>query len=148
MGRKRLKIRWPELGREVLVEPLEPNQMLYDWFLENTPVRSVQGQAVVSGCHLYTMNIRLKKPMPKDHPEWYTERRDEAPVGTVGIFVTAGGVGSILIKWGRLTEIARYPGILGRVRQEDIEELLSVGNEMWDAIYNTKKIITCIFEEA
>jgi len=144
---KLLKIKWPELKKEVLVEPLKANQMLFDWFLENTPVRAIQGHAVISGKHLYCLSVPFKKPMSHDHPEWETVRRDKAPIGTVGVFVSKGNVGSILIKYGRLTEIASYPGVLGHVREQDLGILKEVGESVWDAIYNTKQIITFQLEE-
>lgn len=148
MTTKLLRIRWPELKKEVLVEPLKANQMLFDWFLENTPVKAIQGHAVVSGKHLYCLSVPFKKHMPANHPKWETVRRDEAPIGTVGIFVGKGYTGSILIKYGKLTEIAYYPGVLGHVAEQDLETLKEVGKSVWDAIYNTKQIITFELEEA
>ena len=148
MGTGLLKARWPEIDKEILIDPVEGNQALFDWFLENTPAKSVMGHAMVSGCHAYNV-ITLRKPLPAEHPVWYTLPRNEAPVGTVGIFVNKGLNLYLAFKYGELTETATYEGgIIGMVRDDDIPVLKEVGLLVWDATYNTKKIITCRYEEA
>ena len=34
MEKTLLLVKWPEIDREVLVEPIEANQMLFNWFIE------------------------------------------------------------------------------------------------------------------
>lgn len=141
MEKTYLKIRWPEIDKEILVEPCKPNQMLFDWFISNCPLRTLQGHALVSGKHL-RCRIPMKIPYPTEHPEWYTISRAKAPVGTVGVFVAVGMIGSILVKYGELTETANYPGIIGNVRPEDMDTMVEAGEAIWEATDFTKKIIT------
>jgi hypothetical protein len=146
VGAKFLKMSWPELGKEVLVEPLKVNKELFDWFLENVPCKSVQGHAVVSGELTYTKDIPICKPMTFKYRKLESMLLTEAPLGTVFINVSRGRAGVIMIKYGAITENMSYP-VLGQVRKKDLGIAKEVGAMVWDAIYNTKKIITCRFEE-
>ncbi len=136
-----LKIRWPEIDKEILVAPEERNQMLFDWFISNCPLHTLQGHALVSGKHL-RCRIPMNVPYPVEHPEWYTISRAKAPVGTVGVFVAVGMIGSILVKYGELTETANYPGIIGNVIPEDLETMKEAGEAIWNATNFTKQGIT------
>ena len=147
MEAKLLKIRWPELDKEVLVEPVEVNKELFDWFVENTPCKSIQGHAVVSGDLTYTKTIPVHKPMKFMYSALEAMLLTEAPVGTIFINVSRGKVGTIMMKYSSdITEDMPYP-VIGRVRKEDLGIAKEVGDMVWDAIYNTKRILTCQFEE-
>lgn len=147
MMRRLLKVRWPELDKEVLIEPLEVNRRLFDWFLRNTPCRSHQGHAAVSGQLMYTKTIQIKASMDFKYSELDSMLLTEGPPGMVYINVSRGRAGTIMIKYGDITENMPYP-IIGQVRKGDLKTLREVGDMVWDAFYNTKKIITSEFEEA
>jgi hypothetical protein len=135
---------FPELNLSVKVEPLANNQNLYDWFLENLPLKGVQSHAVVSGKLIYIMNLRMKKPSPVRYRDLAVEDLSEAKDGRIFIFITAGKVGSISVKYGEVSENMNYP-VLAQVRQEDLKNLAKIGEAVWKSIYSTKQVITVEF---
>jgi hypothetical protein len=135
---------FPELNLSVKVEPLANNQDLYHWFLENLPLKGVQSHAVVSGKLIYIMNLRMKKPSPVRYRDLAVEDLSEAKDGRIFIFITAGKVGSISVKYGEVSENMNYP-VLAQVRQEDLKNLAKIGEAVWKSIYSTKQVITVEF---
>src|SRR4030042_2261959 len=81
---------FPELNLSVKVEPLANNQNLYDWFLENLPLKGIQSHAVVSGKIIYIMNLRMKKACPVRYRHLAVEDLSEGKDGRIFIFITAG----------------------------------------------------------
>jgi hypothetical protein len=135
---------FPELNLSVKVEPLAKNQKLYDWFLENLPLKGVQSHAVVSGKIIYIMNLRMKKPSPVRYRDLAVEDLSEAKDGRIFIFITAGKVGSISVKYGEVSENMSYP-VMGQVKREDLKKLEEIGEAVWKSIYSTKEVITVEF---
>lgn len=135
---------FPELNLSVSVEPLPVNRKLYDWFYENLPLRGIQSHAVVSGKIIYIMNLRMKKPSPVRYRDLAVEDLSEAQNGRIFIFITAGKVGSISVKYGEVSENMSYP-VMGQVRQEDLKNLAKIGEAVWESIYSTKEVITVEF---
>ena len=135
---------FPELNLSVKVEPLANNQNLYDWFLENLPLKGIQSHAVVSGKIIYIMNLRMKKACPVRYRDLAVEDLSEAKDGRIFIFITAGKVGSISVKYGEVSENMSYP-VLAQVRQEDLKNLAKIGEAVWKSIYSTKQVITVEF---
>jgi len=135
---------FPELNLSVKAESLAKNQKLYDWFLESLPLKGVQSHAVVSGKIIYIMNLRMKKPSPVRYRDLAVEDLSEAKDGRIFIFITAGKVGSISVKYGEVSENMNYP-VLAQVRQEDLKNLEKIGEAVWKSIYSTKQVITVEF---
>lgn len=135
---------FPELNLSVQVEPLAKNQELYDWFLENLPLKGVQSHAVVSGKLIYIMNLRMKKAAPVRYRDLAVEDLSEARDGRIFIFITAGKVGSVSVKYGEVSENMSYP-VLAQVRQEGLKNLEKIGAAVWKSIYSTKQVITVEF---
>jgi len=142
---KLLNVRWPALNKEVVVKPLTVNVDLFSWFLKNTPCKSIQGHAVVSGDLIYTKTIQIQQPATLRYHELEFMLLNEAPIGMVFINVSRKRSGTIMIKYGDITENMPYP-VIGQVRREDLGVIQEVGSNIWDAFYNTKEIITCQFE--
>lgn len=146
MMKRILEIEWPELGVKVQAEPLEFNKQVYEWLLDNCPLKAVQSHAVVTGKLMYILNLLLKKPPALKYEEMVAENLIDMPVGRVGCGGLASGlVGSISIKYGELTENLSYPNI-AQIRDEDIEKVKWVGERVWQSIYKTKEIITCVLK--
>jgi hypothetical protein len=68
----------------------------------------------------------------------------EAKDGRIFIFITAGKVGSVSVKYGEVSENMSYP-VLAQVRQEDLKDLEKIGTAVWKSIYSTKQVITVEF---
>ncbi len=135
---------FPELSLSVEVEPISKNKKLYDWFLENLPLKGVQSHAVVSGKIIYIMNLRMKKASPVRYRDLAFEDLSEAKDGRIFIFITAGKVGSISVKYGEVSENMSYP-VMGQVKQKDLKTLQKIGEAVWRSIYSTKEVITVEF---
>ncbi len=137
---------FPELSLSVEVEPITKNKKLYDWFLENLPLKGVQSHAVVSGKIIYIMNLRMKKASPVRYRDLAFEDLSEAKDGRIFIFITAGKVGSISVKYGEVSENMSYP-VMGKVKQKDLKTLEKIGEAVWRSIYSTKEVITVEFSK-
>lgn len=137
---------FPEINLSVQVKPLSKNQKLYDWFLENLPLKGVQSHAVVSGKIIYIMNLRMKKPSPVRYRDLAVEDLSEAKDGRIFIFITAGKVGSVSVKYGEVSENMSYP-VLAQVRPEDLKNLAKIGEAVWKSLYSTKQVITVEFSK-
>jgi len=143
MGRI-LEMEWPELGIKVEAEPLSFNQDFYEYFLDNCPLKGIQSHAVVSGKLLYIMNLKLSKFPAQRYMELEMEDLAEEAVGRVSVFVTFGKVGSLMVKYGEISEPMKYPTI-AQVKEADIEKLIEAGKAEWESIYRTKQIISVIY---
>jgi hypothetical protein len=135
---------FPELNLSVGAEPLSVNRALFDWFLGNLPLKGIQSHAVVSGNLIYIMNLRMKKASPVRYRDLAVEDLSEAKDGRIFIFITAGKVGSVSVKYGEVSENMSYP-VLAQVRQEDLKNLAKIGAAVWKSIYSTKQVITVEF---
>jgi hypothetical protein len=143
MGRI-LEMEWPEAGVKVESEPLSFNQDFYEYFLDNCPLKGIQSHAVVSGKLLYIMNLKLSKFPSRRYMELKMEDLSEAPLGRIFIFITAGKVGSVMVKYGDITEPMSYPTI-AQVKKEDLEKIKQAGRAEWNSIYRNKEIISVYY---
>lgn len=147
LAKDKFVMKWLELDVEVTAKAIDYNRKAFDWFLENLPVTALQSHAVVSGKLMYLMNIPMKSLFPFNYRELIKEDLCLEPVGRVSFFATAGKTGSIMVKYGEITEPMSYPTI-AQVVEEDLEKLKEVGKTVWDSVYRTKKVIKVRFEEA
>jgi hypothetical protein len=143
MGRQ-LEMEWPEIGITVRAEPVEVNREFYDYFLDSLPVKGIQSHAVISGRLLYILNLKLSRFPPRRYLDLTMEDLSLEPVGRVSIFITAGKVGSIMAKYGDISEPMSYPPI-AQVQPGDIPNLVRAGEAVWQAIYRTKQIISVVY---
>ena len=139
-----LVMEWPELDIRVECEPLAFNRECYDFLLDNLPIKGIQGHAVVTGELMYIMNLKLSTYPTFKYNDLKVEDLSMEDVGRVSIFITAGRVGSISVKYGECTENMSYPTI-AQVVARDIEKLKEAGAAIWNAIYKTKDIIIVNF---
>ncbi len=143
MGRI-LEMEWPEIGLIVQADPLPFNEEYFNYFLDNCPLKGVQSHAVVSGKLMYIMNLKFSKFPSQRYMELKTEDLAEESIGRVSIFVTFGKVGSVMVKYGEITEPMSYPTI-AQVRDQDLGKLVQAGEAEWNSIYRTKEILTVIY---
>ena len=141
---KILEMEWPEIGIKVEAKQLDFNQDFYNYFLDNLPVKGIQSHAVVSGRLLYIMNLKLSKFPPRRYMDLKMEDLSLEPVGRVSIFITSGKVGSIMVKYGEISEPMSYPTI-AQVKAEDIPKLIQAGEAEWNSIYRNKNIISVVY---
>ncbi|MYV97557.1 hypothetical protein [Streptomyces sp. SID3343] len=130
---RHIEITWPDPGVAVTAELDDRNPALADALWEALPYQSLQGHALVAGSHLYHA-----APIPSllHLPASTRFDRREAPDGTV--FCSA--LQHLGIKYGALTEPMPASPV-GRIRPEDMPELIRAGHAVWDSVYSTKKPI-------
>jgi hypothetical protein len=133
-------MRWPELGKQVRLQPIEHNQEVFDWMLGNSPLRALQGHALVSGRALASLNVGLPKPFPWREKDLAKDNMATMPVGRLMLFMPAGKVVSIYSKWGEVTEPMYYGG-WAQVIDEDKNTLSEVGEKIWSIFMSNKKDI-------
>jgi hypothetical protein len=137
---------WPELGIKLHLEPLSENRALFDWFVDNLPTSAVQSHAVVSGKLTYVLNLPFKNPQLLEYESLAKHDLMDSDEGYAWAFATFGNVGSLMLKYGDISEPMSYPAF-AKVREEDLPLLRLAGEQIWDAIYNTKRIITVVVEK-
>lgn len=139
-----IKCSWPELGLAVRIQPMLDNRPLFDWFRNSCPTSAVQSHAVVSGELTYVLNLPVKEGSGIPYPSLKGHDLLKSAEGYVWAFATFGRVASVMIKYGPISEPMSYPAI-GTVVPEDMEVLRQAGRAIWNAIYNTKQIISVEF---
>jgi hypothetical protein len=123
-------MRWPELDKEVRVKPIEHNREVFDWFVENLPIKALQGHTVVSGYGLFSQNLGFLKLFPWRENDLAKDDLSMMPDGRMAFFMTAGRAGSLIVKWGEMTEPLSYV-TWAEVIEEDKKTLAEVGKKMW-----------------
>ncbi len=88
----------------------------------------------------------MKKPSPVRYRDLAFEDLSEAKDGRIFIFITAGKVGSVSVKYGEVSENMSYP-VVAQVRQKDLKTLEKIGEAVWRSIYSTKEVITVEFSK-
>jgi len=131
-------MRWPELDRQVRVKPIEQNREVFDWFVENLPIKALQGHAVVSGYGLFSQNLGFKKMFPWREKDLAKEALSKMSDGRLAFFMTTGKVGNLVVKWGEMTEPLGYV-TWGQVVQEDQATLAEVGKKVWHIFKGIQK---------
>jgi hypothetical protein len=133
-------IRWPGLGKQVRCDKIGHNQHIFDWWVEQLPIITVQSHTVVSGWCL-RMAVRTKTTWPWEPGGEVREDMSLSPDGRMKIQRTpAGEMTSVLIKYGERTENL-HDMTFANVREEDLPTLREVGALVWSAVVRTKEII-------
>jgi hypothetical protein len=133
-------MRWPELSKEVRVEPIERNREVFDWFVGNLPLRALQGHAVVSGFGLFSQNVGFKKRYQWREAELELENLSKMAEGRLAWVRTIGKAGNLIVKWGEMSEPLDYAS-WATVVEEDLETLAEVGQKMWSTCLAIEKPI-------
>lgn len=140
MDKPQFIMRWPELGKQVRVGPIEHNLKLFMWFLENLPTSCLQTHTVVAGFSLFMLNLPMKKTFPWRQEELPIEDIVKMPKGRFTFFMTTGKVANLSCKWGEVTEPMSYL-TWAEVIAEDKPILFEVGKRLWDIVMGSSKEI-------
>lgn len=137
----RFEIEWPSLNARVDAELfMDKNPDLCKVFWDSMPFETIQLHAMVSGEDMYAY-------CPVNEVEFHHKGRlpvviSEAPVGSI----TYSVLGLVAVYYGHITEDLTTQ-LIGKVNEEHLDTLESVGRAVWDSIYNTKKIIKVEFRQ-
>lgn len=121
-----LRITWPQLDESVSVELNDDDAPeVCSAIRDRTPLESTQVHALVSGALLFsTLPIYAYPQSP------YMEYVSEMADGAVGFAV---GSQRLWMKYGEIAEPEAFP-VIGRVVEDDLETVHSVGFQIWEHI--------------
>lgn len=144
---QRFIMRWPELGLSVRCEGLDINRDALDTFVENMPVKALQGHEMVGGWLLRDHSILFnKKPFDIPSVKLFSERMDQAPVGRISFLRPQGRGAELLVKYDESVDTREYIPV-AQVVPEDLETLKKAGKEQWKATTRTREIIFVEFSK-
>lgn len=135
-----VRMRWPELEAEAVMELEERNRELADEFWAALPFTCVQDHGVVTGKIMYCW-APLASIVPIHYQEWHSK----APFGRV--FFSQGTGNKVIINYGKATEDINAP-VLGKIGSKDFAALEAIGPRVWESTYITKEIFEVHFEKA
>jgi hypothetical protein len=134
-------MRWPSLGKQVRCDKdKELNPHIFDWWMQQLPLKAVQCHTMVSGWCLYAVSVTVKTQMPWLPGSEAVEDLSLMPVGRVCTFSPVGESMEVCTKYDAATE---YMDLISfaQVRAEDFAILREVGAKIWDSVISTKEII-------
>lgn len=140
-------MRWPELDKQVRVEPIDHNQDIFDWFISNLPMQCLQVVTVVAGLSLFMLNLPMRVQCGWVQEDSPSEDIVEMPEGRFTFFMTTGNVANLSCKFDEVTEPMSYV-TWAEVIEEDKAVLKEVGTQLWENLMSTKDIINVEFTRA
>jgi hypothetical protein len=126
---KYIEIIYPDLSITLTARLLEErNKDLCDLLWLNLPIESIQSHLMSSGQAMYLPHriIALVKTN--------TDLLSTVPVGTIGMSTI--DYKNLTIYYGKVTESLPVSPV-GRIQEEDVENLKRVGSEVWRSNYYT-----------
>lgn len=137
----RFIMRWPQLNLEVRCESIGVNQNAFDLFLDNLPMKVLQGHEMSGGWILRDHSILFNRKIFEIRAKELTaEAMDKAPVGRISLLQPQGRGGELLVKYDDSVDDREYIPI-ARVLEEDLDILKKAGKEQWKASSRTKDVI-------
>jgi len=144
----RFIMRWPSLGTQVRCEKIGHNQHIFDWWVEQLPIKSVQSHTMVSGWCLSVVTARIKTPWTWEPGNEVREDLSLSPDGRMKIqSQPAGGVTTFLVKYGDRTEDI-HDMTFANVLEEDLPALREAGAVQWKSSVYSKEVIVVEFLKA
>jgi hypothetical protein len=141
-------MRWPSLGKQVRCDGIDLNHDIFDWWVEQLPIKAVQTHTLVSGRVLSMTVVRTTAPYTWEPGSEATEDSRFVPDGRIKIKRhNVAGVVQIYVKYGDRTEDLQDVSF-AQVRQEDLPILYEVGAEVWKSVMRTKQVIVGEFVKA
>lgn len=141
------KIKWDVLKKEVRCRKIEHNQFLFDWFVGQLPIRSLQGHTMAAGEALLLVSVPLNAPVNWEPRTEVVEEIRRQQEGRITLFMGNGTSAGLVIKYGRITEDMSYP-TFAEVVEEDLPVLKEVGAAQWQSMLISKQIIIAEFCKA
>jgi hypothetical protein len=138
-------MRWPSLGTQVRCGKISHNQHIFDWWVEQLPIKALQSHTMVSGWCLSVFFARVKTPWTWELGNEVREDMSLSPDGRIKIQnQPAGGVATVLVKYGDRTEDV-HDMTFANVLEQDLPTLREAGAAQWKASLYTKEIIIVEF---
>ena len=138
------KIKWDALDKEVRCGKIGHNEFIFDWFVDQLPVRSLQGHTMAAGEALLLVSVPLNAPVNWEPRTEVMEEIRSQNEGRITLFMGNGTSAGFVIKYGRITEDMSYP-TFAQVLDDDLPVLKEVGAAQWETMLITKKIIIAEF---
>lgn len=140
-------MKWDSLNLEVECESISENKKAFDIFLENLPVKALQGHEMVGGWMLRDRAILLdKRSFDIKRTDLVTEKMIDAPIGRISFLFPQGRSAEILVKYDDCVDDRDYVPF-ARVKDADIEKLKQVGKAQWKSATRTKEVILVEFKK-
>lgn len=141
-------MRWPDLGAQVRCGKIDHNQHIFDWWVEQLPIKAIQSHTMVSGCCLSVVAARIKAPWTWEPGYEIREDMSLSPDGRMKIQSwPAGGVITFLVKYGDRSENI-HDMTFADVCEEDLPALRQVGAVQWKSSVYSKEVIVVEFLKA
>ena len=138
-------IRWPSLGKQVRCGGIDLNPGIFEWWVEQLPIKAVQTHTLVSGSVLSTLVVRAPAPYTWEPGTEVTEDSRFVPDGRVKIKRhNVPGVVQVYVKYGPRTEDLQDVSF-AQVWEQDLPVLYQVGAAVWKAVMQTKQVIAVEF---
>jgi hypothetical protein len=138
---RRISISWPQLDITVGASlASEENPDLCDEFSRHLPFEIVQSHPVVSGS-----SVTMWLPYFSKAPTPLRESIVDAPLGRIRLSQATGS--KLSIQYGTGLEPAQQ-AVLGRIDDEHVAVLPTVGREAWDNLFWRKQELTVRFASA
>lgn len=138
------KMKVQKLGKEIRFKKIEHNEFIFDWFVEQLPVATLQGHTMAAGLAILNVAVPMNKPVTWVPRSEITEVIGEKKEGRMTMFMGNGTSIGLVIKYGRITEDMSYP-TFAEVVEEDMPILREIGEAQWDAMLFSKEIYIAEF---
>lgn len=141
-------IRWPSLGKHVRCGGIDLNPGIFEWWVDQLPIKAIQTHTLVSGSVLSTLVVRTPAPYTWEPGTEATEDSRFVPDGRIKIKRhNVPGVVQVYAKYGPRTEDLQDISF-AQVWEEDLPILYQVGAEVWKSVMQTKQVIPVEFVKA
>ena len=146
--KKYIKIEWPEVGvsvRALLLEEDEPELCEILWENLEEPLKLFCRHPVSTGEEFSGESRPPRHPVqtgtqaqPLGRKQWLFSRLKPGSI----VYAIFGGYGGLSVIYGPCTEpLPARGGVVGKVVEEDWENMLKAGKAVWNAQYMTHKPI-------
>lgn len=141
----RFTMRWPSLGLSVACESCGENEEALRIFMDNMPIKTVQGHEMVGGWMLRDRSVVMNRRF-FDIPasKLSEEAMKDAPVGRISMLFPQGNMTELLVKYDDCDDFRSYVPV-ARVVEEDLETLKKAGGIQWRSATRTKEVIVVEF---
>jgi len=136
---REIVIEWPTLGISVVARETFKNLKYFDMLWKILPLEAIQSHAVVSGDLMYCWEPVLTTEEPENQVTY-----KELEEGEVSF---SPDINLVCIKYGPVTE-TMLTAPIAQVREEDKDKLKVAGDNAWNALCYSKRLIKVIFKRA
>ena len=142
-------MRWPGLGLSVACESCGENEEALRIFMDNMPIKTVQGHEMVGGWMLRDRSVVMNQRF-FDIPasKLSLETMKDAPVGRISMLFPQGRMTELLVKYDNCDDFRSYVPV-AKVAEQDLETLKEAGRLQWRSATRSKEVIAveCVVED-